>query len=138
LVRLFSTILKREGDRYFLVTPVEKVGIRVEDAPFVAQDFTVTDEGSGPGQVVTFTTNVGDSVVAGPDNPIRVLRDDTGEPSPYVHVRAGLDALIDRKSFYRLVDIGEAHRIEAEGGRRGLVRPLVAAAPSFPSSPCGT
>ena len=114
LVRLFSTILKREGDRYFLVTPVEKVGIRVEDAPFVAQDFTVTDEGSGPGQVVTFTTNVGDSVVAGPDNPIRVLRDDAGEPSPYVHVRAGLEALIDRKSFYRLVDIGEAHRVDGE------------------------
>lgn len=116
LVRLFSTILKREGDRYFLVTPVEKVGVRVEDAPFVAQDFTVTDEGSGPAQVVTFTTNVGDSVVAGPDNPIRVLRDDAGEPSPYVHVRAGLEALIDRKSFYRLVDIGEAHRVETEGG----------------------
>ena len=114
LVRLFSTILKREGDAYFLVTPVEKVGIRVEDAPFVAQDFTVTGEGGGTAQVVTFTTNVGDSVAAGPDNPIRVVRDATGEPSPYVHVRAGLEALIDRKSFYRLVDIGEAHEVAGE------------------------
>lgn len=117
LVRLFSTILKKEGDRYFLVTPVEKVGIRVEDAPFVAQDFEVAGEGAGPAQVVTFTTNVGDRVAAGPDNPIRVVRDARDEPSPYVHVRAGLEALIDRKSFYRLVDIGEAHRIEVDGAR---------------------
>jgi uncharacterized protein len=114
LVRLFSTILKKEGDAYFLVTPVEKVGIRVEDAPFVAQDFTVTAEGRGPEQVVTFSTNVGDSAAAGPENPIRVVRDASGEPSPYVHVRAGLEALIDRKSFYRLVDIGEAHGVDGE------------------------
>ncbi|NKX43208.1 DUF1285 domain-containing protein [Roseicyclus persicicus] len=112
LVRLFSTILKKEGDRYFLVTPVEKVGIRVEDAPFVAQDFEVRGEGTG--QVITFTTNVGDKVVAGPENAIRVVRDAAGEPSPYVHVRAGLEALIDRKSFYRLVDLGEAHRTGGE------------------------
>jgi len=114
LVRLFSTILKKEDGRHFLVTPIEKVGIRVEDAPFVAQDFEVTGEGSGPGQVVTFTTNVGDKVAAGPDDPIRVVRDASGEPSPYVHVRAGLEALIDRKSFYRLVDLGEAHAVNGE------------------------
>jgi len=112
LVRLFSTILKREGDRYVLVTPVEKVGIRVADAPFVAQDFEVA--GTGTSQIVTFTTNVGDRVVAGPGNAIRVDRDAGGEPSPYVHVRAGLEALIDRKSFYRLVDLGEAHTVEGE------------------------
>jgi hypothetical protein len=112
LVRLFSTILKKEDGKYFLVTPVEKVGIRVEDAPFVAQDFEA--EGEGTSQIVTFTTNVGDRVVAGPDNAIRVERDETGEPSPYVHVRAGLEALIDRKSFYRLVDLGEAHEVEGE------------------------
>jgi len=106
LVRLFSTILKREGDRYFLVTPVEKVGITVEDAPFVAVDFERVERDCGP--VLTFITNVGDRVAAGPDHPIRVERDpETGEPSPYVHVRAGLEALIDRKSFYRLVEIGE-------------------------------
>ena len=108
LVRLFSTILKREGDDYFLVTPVEKVGITVDDAPFVAVDFDV--ENNGNAQVLTFHTNLGDSATAGPDHPIRVMRDpDSGEPSPYVLIRSNLEALIDRKSFYRLVDIG-AHR----------------------------
>lgn len=106
LVRLFSTILRKDGDRYFLVTPVEKVGITVDDAPFVAVDFE--RDGEGEGQNLRFETNVGDHVTAGPDHPIRVERDpETGEPSPYVHVRAGLDALIDRKSFYRLVEIGD-------------------------------
>jgi len=105
LVRLFSTILKREGDRYFLVTPVEKVGITVDDAPFVAVDFEAT--GKAREQVLTFETNVGDTAVAGPDHPIRVTRDpETGEPAPYVMIRAGLEALIDRKSFYRLVELG--------------------------------
>lgn len=105
LVRLFSTILRKDGDRYVLVTPVEKVGITVDDAPFVAVDFTA--EGAGEAQNLTFVTNLGDEAVAGPDHPIRVVRDpDTGEPSPYVLIRAELEALIDRKSFYRLVDIG--------------------------------
>lgn len=108
LARLFSTILKREDGRFFLVTPVEKVGITVDDAPFVAVDFTVS--GAGPEQRLRFETNMGDRVVAGPDDPIRVERDPaTGEPSPYVHVRAGLEALIDRKSFYRLAEIGAHH-----------------------------
>ena len=108
LVKLFSSILKREGDRYFLVTPVEKVGITVDDAPFAAVDFTA--EGSGADQHLTFVTQVDDLVTAGPDNPIRVVRDPvTGEPSPYVHVRRGLHALIDRKSFYRLVELGTEH-----------------------------
>ncbi|MFN3935981.1 MAG: DUF1285 domain-containing protein [Gemmobacter sp.] len=108
LVRLFSSILKREGGRYFLVTPVEKVGITVDDAPFVAVDFEI--EGTGRDRIVTFVTHVGDRVAAGPDNPLRVERDpETGEPAPYVHVRRGLEALIDRKSFYRLVEIGEHH-----------------------------
>ncbi|MGR3436145.1 MAG: DUF1285 domain-containing protein [Shimia sp.] len=111
LVRLFSSILKREGDDYFLVTPVEKVGIEVEDAPFVAQDFEVT--GDGAGQALDFLTHVGDRVPAGPDHPVRVVRDpETGEPSPYVLVRADLEALIDRKSFYRLVDLGEADDVD--------------------------
>lgn len=105
LVKLFSSILKKEDGKYFLVTPVEKVGITVEDAPFVAVDFDA--DGAGPEQVLTFTTHVGDTAVAGPDHPIRVERDpDTGEPSPYVLIRANLEALIDRKSFYRLVDLG--------------------------------
>ena len=102
LVKLFAGIIRKDGSDYFLVTPVEKVGITVDDAPFVAVDFNRT------GQDLTFVTNVGDSVVAGLDHPIRVQRDpDTGEPAPYILVRANLEALIDRKSFYRLVDLGE-------------------------------
>jgi hypothetical protein len=102
LVRLFASILRKDGDRYYLVTPVEKVGIRVDDAPFVAVDFR------REGDRLVFTTNVGDETAAGPDHPIRVARDPaTGAPAPYVHVRAALEALIDRKTFYRLVEIGE-------------------------------
>lgn len=108
IARLFSTILKLEDGRYYLVTPVEKFAITVDDAPFVAVDFEMS--GADEGQVLVFETNMKDSVAAGSDNPIRVERDaETGEPSPYVHVRAGLEALIDRKSFYRLVEIGAHH-----------------------------
>jgi len=107
LVKLFSTIIRKDGDDYFLVTPVEKVGIKVDDAPFVATDFDVEDG------IITFTTNVGDTVQAGPDAPIRVvLNPDDGEPSPYVLVRTNLEALIDRKSFYRLVDQGVASTVD--------------------------
>jgi hypothetical protein len=113
LVRLFSTILRRDGDDYFLVTPVEKVGITVDDAPFVAVDFE--RKGEGAAQVLTFETNVGDLSVAGPEAPIRVERDaQTGEPAPYVLVRANLEALIDRKSFYRLIEIGAHHEVDGE------------------------
>ena len=105
LVRLFSTILKREGDRYYLVSPVEKVGITVDDAPFLAVDFAVT--GRGRDQCLTFTTLTEDETTAGPERPIRLALDPaTGEPAPYVMVRAGLEALIDRKSFYRLAELG--------------------------------
>ena len=108
LVKLFSSILKLEDGKYFLVTPVEKVGITVEDVPFVAVDFDTAGEGRD--QVVTFTANTGDRAAAGLDNPIRVVRDaESGEPSPYVMVRAGLEARIDRKSFYRLAELGEHH-----------------------------
>ena len=102
LVRLFSSILRKDGRDYFLVTPVEKVGITVDDAPFVAIDFNPVEGG------LEFVTNVEDRMVAGPDHPIRVVRDpETGEPSPYILVRRNLEALIDRKSFYRLVELGE-------------------------------
>ena len=108
LVKLFSSILKKEGDKYFLVTPVEKVGITVDDAPFLAVDFEAAGEGQD--QILTFSTQVEDTAVASSELPIRVVRDpDTGEPSPYVRIRADLDALIDRKSFYRLVDLGVHH-----------------------------
>jgi hypothetical protein len=106
LVRLFSTILRRDSSGFVLVTPVERWGITVEDAPFVAVDFDI--QGSGVSQVLRFTTNVGDEVDAGPDHPIRVeVNAETGEPAPYVMVRNGLEALIDRKSFYRLIDLAE-------------------------------
>lgn len=104
LVKLFSSILKLEDGKYFLVTPVEKVGITVEDAPFVAVDFTVQHRDQE--QSLTFETHVGDRVTASAENPITVQFAQDGEPRPYVHVRAGLTALIDRKSFYRLVDLG--------------------------------
>ena len=108
MVRLFSTILRREGADHFLVTPVEKWRITVDDAPFVAVD--VEAEGQGPDQRLTFLTNVGDTVTAGPEAPIRVeIAAPGGEPTPYVMVRDGLEARIDRKSFYRLIDLGAHH-----------------------------
>jgi hypothetical protein len=114
LVRLFSSILWREGERYFLKTPVEKVGITVDDAPFLAVDFDA--EGTGAAQRLSFVTLTGDRATAGPDHPIRVARDpETGEPAPYVLIRRNLEALIDRKSFYRLVERG-AHA-EHDGAR---------------------
>ncbi|MCG7521137.1 DUF1285 domain-containing protein [Ruegeria sp. Ofav3-42] len=104
LVKLFSSILKKEDGKYYLVTPVEKVGITVEDAPFIAVDFDANGEGQA--QTLTFTTHVGDTAIAGPDHLIRIVIDpETDEPSLYVLVRANLEARIDRKSFYRLVDI---------------------------------
>ena len=108
MVRLFSTILRREGDRYYLVTPVEKVGIQVEDAPFIAVDADIAPDR------ITFVTNVGDEVVAGPDHPI-ILRGDPDQPRPYVHVRAGLEALIDRKTFYRLAAAADEPDATASG-----------------------
>ena len=106
LVKLFSSILKIEEGKYFLVTPVEKVGIQVDDAPFIAVDFNeVITQGE---KALKFETHVGDRVVASHENPIRVERDAiTDEPAPYIHIRNGLDALIDRKTFYRLIDIGQ-------------------------------
>lgn len=117
LVRLFSTILRREEDGGFvLVTPVEKVGIVVEDAPFIA--VRVDASGSGRAQKLTFMTNVGDSVAAGPDHPIRVdFRGQEREPRPYVHVRGGLEARIARPVFYELVGMAEERRAD---GRREL------------------
>ncbi len=107
LVKLFSSILRKDGEDYFLVTPVEKVGIKVDDVPFVAIDFE--PRGRGDEQILTFETHVGDVVQAGAENPIRVAYDDHGEPAPYVLVRRNLEALIDRKSFYRLVELGAHH-----------------------------
>ncbi|HEX8233799.1 MAG TPA: DUF1285 domain-containing protein [Caulobacteraceae bacterium] len=110
LVRLFSTVLRRDEDGFYLVTPVEKLKVRVEDAPFVAVRV------DRDGQTLRFTTNVADVVEAGPDHPLRVEMDeDTGEPRPYLHVRAGLEALIARPVFYELVAMGSP-----QGGRLGV------------------
>lgn len=110
MVRLFSTVLKVEDGKHYLVTPVEKVGIRVEDAPFVAIDVDIAGQ-DGEGSLI-FTTNVGEVVEAGPENAIHVTIAEDGTPRPYLHVRRGLMALIDRKSFYRLAD---AARPDAQG-----------------------
>ena len=104
LVRLFSTVLRKDPDGYHLVTPVEKMRITVEDAPFIA--VRVDREGDN----LKFLTNVGDEVIAGPDNPIRVEVDaESGEPRPYVHVRRGLEARIARPVFYELVEMATEH-----------------------------
>ena len=104
LVRLFSTVLRKDDDGVYLVTPVEKLKITVEDAPFIA--VRVDREG----EALRFTTNVGDEVEAGPDNPIRVEMDrETGEPRPYLHVRRGLEALIARPVFYEMVEMAREH-----------------------------
>lgn len=107
LVKLFSTVLRREDDgRYWLVTPVERGQIEVEDAPFTAVELQV--EGAGRDQVLRFRTNLDDWVEAGPDHPIRVETNPaTGEPAPYILVRDRLEALILRPVFYQLVEIGE-------------------------------
>ena len=113
MVKLFSTIIRRDGDDYFLVTPVEKVGIRVDDAPFVAVLLDV--QGSGEQQVLRFTSNVDDQVEAGPANPLRVVIDPiTQEPAPYVLMRGNLEALIHRNVFYQLVELAVPQTIEGE------------------------
>lgn len=111
MVRLFSTVLKREGDEYFLVTPVEKFRIRVEDAPFVAVSVTAREQDGV--SLLEFETSVGDRVVADADHPIRVHTDpQSGEPAPYVRVRGNLDALISRAVFYQLVDMAEEETLD--------------------------
>jgi hypothetical protein len=113
MVRLFSTVIRRDGDDYFLVTPVEKVGIQVEDAPFVA--VTLQVEGEGEAQVLRFATNVEDEVEAGREHPIRVVVDPrTQEPAPYIHVRANLEALIHRNVFYQLVELAVPREIDGQ------------------------
>ena len=106
---MFATILRIDDGEYFLVTPVEKLRIQVDDAPFVATDMET--EGAGEGRRIAFTTNVGDVVVADAEHSIRVEthRADGGSlaPRPYVEVRRGLCALIARSVFYRLVDLAE-------------------------------
>ncbi len=105
LVKLFASVLRRdEAGDYWLKTPVEKARIKVDDAPFVAVEMTVT--GTGCDQTLSFRSNLDETIHAGPAHPLRFSFDDaTGEPSPYVLIRPGLEALIVRSVFYDLVDL---------------------------------
>jgi hypothetical protein len=112
LVKLFASVLKREGERYFLVTPVEKVGITVEDVPFLAVELKVEDRG-GSRQQLHFRTNVDDWVACGLGHVLRFEPESgTGGLRPYLHVRRELWARVTRALFYDLVDLGEERDIE--------------------------
>lgn len=110
MVRLFSTILRREADGgYVLVTPVEKLDIKVEDAPFLAVEMKA--EGEGSAARLAFRLNTGDLVTAGPDHPIRFVAQTDDELRPYLHVRGGLEALVARSVYYELAEraLAEEH-----------------------------
>ncbi len=114
LVRLFSTVLKKEDNEHYLVTPVEKLRIVVDDAPFVAVQ--LEDRIEDDQQVLYFRTNTDDIVAAGPQHSIWVDFAQDGEPSPYIHVRSGLCARLARSVYYQLVELGE----EIEDGQGSL------------------
>jgi hypothetical protein len=114
LVKLFASVLRREADGgYWLVTPVERGRITVEDAPFVAVE--VTSDGAGPRRRLSFRTNLDEIVAAGPEHPLRIDTTDTGEPAPYIRVRDGLEARLARPVFYELVELADAERGEGRG-----------------------
>lgn len=117
LVKLFASVLKREGDRHFLVTPVEKIGIRVDDAPFQAVEMAV--DGEGENRALHFRTNVDDVVTVGPGHALRFERSAQDGATPYVHVRRDLWARVTRALTYDLVALGE-YRQEHEGRRFGV------------------
>lgn len=112
LVRLFSTILKKEDDKHFLVTPVEKVGIRVDDAPFLAVEM-LKDEGD-KGRALRFRTNVDDWVNCDAGHRLRFEMADDGGLTPYLHVRADLWAKVTRALYYDLVDMGEERVVDGQ------------------------
>jgi hypothetical protein len=113
LVKLFASVLKREGDEYFLVTPVEKCGITVEDAPFLAVELKA--EQGKQGQLLHFRTNVDDWVACGREHALRFEPEpETGGLKPYLHVRRDLWAKVTRALFYDLVELGEERDIGGE------------------------
>jgi uncharacterized protein len=116
LVKLFSTVLRLEDDgEYYLITPVEKARIKVDDVPFTAVEMSV--EGEGKDQVLAFRTNIDEMVTIDTDHPLRVAIDDeTNEPSPYILVRDNLEALIVRAVFYDLVDLA----VDIGDGKLGI------------------
>ena len=106
IVKLFSSVLIREEDKYFLITPVEKVGITVDDVPFIAIDFENTHE-TGTSCII-FVTNMDEKILLGKKNPIRFsVNRKTEESTPYILVRDNIEARVDRKSFYRLIELGK-------------------------------
>ena len=110
LVRLFSTILKREDGKYFLVTPVEKVGIRVDDAPFMAVEMRISSATHGP--LLQFRTNVDDWVDCDAAHRLRFEPGEGGGLTPYLHVRADLWAKVTRALYYELVDMGQERMVD--------------------------
>src|SRR6201995_38560 len=112
LVRLFSTILKREGDKHFLVTPVEKVGIRVDDAPFTAVE--MVNENDAKGRLLRFRTNVDDWVPCDASHRLRFEMASDGGLTPYLHVRSDLWAKVTRALYYDLVDMGEERMVDGQ------------------------
>jgi hypothetical protein len=106
LSRLFSTILRKEQDGYYLVTPVEKMRIEVKDVPFLAVLLDV--QGAGNEQRLLFTTNVGDQVMAGADYRLRLETGEQGTSLPYLHIRSSMEARISRSVFYQLAEIAIA------------------------------
>jgi hypothetical protein len=111
MVRLFASVLKREGDRYFLVTPVEKVGIKVDDAPFLA--VAMEQDGVGKDRTLLFRTNVDDVVRCDADHALRFEPEKgTGGVKPYLHVRRDLWALVTRALFFDLVALGEVRKLD--------------------------
>jgi uncharacterized protein len=113
LVKLFASVLKREGDSYFLVTPVEKCGITVDDAPFLAVELNI--ENAAAGRVLHFRTNVDDWVACGPHHALRFEPEaGTGGLKPYLHVRRDLWAKVTRALFFDLVDLGEERQVDGQ------------------------
>ena len=114
LVKLFASVLKHETGNYFLVTPVEKVGITVDDAPFVAVEMQAEDQTTG--RVLRFRTNVDDWVECGPDHALRFDPEPgTGGLKPYLHVRRDLWARLTRALFYDLVALGQEREVDGRG-----------------------
>lgn len=110
LVKLFASVLRRDPERYVLVTPVERVGIAVADVPFMAVEMAV--EGEGDARSVAFRTNVDDLVEIGPEHPLRFDADEEGGVKPYLRVRGDLWARVTRALTYDLVDLGEEREVE--------------------------
>ena len=113
LVKLFASVLRREADgSYWLVTPVERGRVVVEDAPFIAVEVDV--QGEGRDRNLIFRTNIDEIVAAGPDHPLRIDTAEDGAPEPYVLVRPGLEARLARPVFYELADLGHEEVIDGE------------------------